>query len=46
MDRQIEEKKRRLTNDFTQAGVYARRQFCADLEAYHPQDVQLKPPPS
>jgi len=25
-----------VTSGFTQAGVYARRQFCADLEVYHP----------
>ena|GEM_PF-6191175 len=24
------------TCSFTQAGVYARRQFCADLEVYRP----------
>jgi len=24
------------TSGFTQAGVYARRQFCADLEVYRP----------
>jgi len=26
----------RLTSGFTQAGVYARRQFCANLEVYRP----------
>jgi len=29
-------KRQQLTSGFTQAGVYARRQFCADLEVYHP----------
>ena len=24
------------TSGFTQAGVYSRRQFCADLEVYRP----------
>jgi len=32
-----------LTSGFTQAGVYARRQFCADLEVYRPPEP-LWPP--
>ena len=30
------EKGQRLTSGFTQAGVYSRRQFCANLEVYRP----------
>jgi len=29
-------KKRQITSGFTQAGVYARRQFCGNLEVYRP----------
>jgi len=29
-------KRQQLTSGFTQAGVYARRQFCGNLEVYHP----------
>ena len=32
----ITEKCLRTMSGFTQAGVYARRQFCADLEVYRP----------
>ena len=31
------------TCSFTQAGVYARRQFCADLEVYHPPEPLWNP---
>jgi len=31
------------TSGFTQAGVYARRQFCADLEVYRPQELLWNP---
>ena len=30
----------RLTSGFTQAGVYARRNICANLQVHHPQQVQ------
>ena len=32
-----------LTSGFTQAGVYARRQFCADLEVYRPPELLWNP---
>ena len=32
-----------LTSGFTQAGVYARRQFCADLEVYRPPEPLWNP---
>ena len=32
-----------LTSGFTQAGVYARRQFCADLEVYRPPEPLCTP---
>jgi len=32
-----------LTSGFTQAGVYARRQFCADLEVYRPPESLWNP---
>jgi len=32
-----------LTSGFTQAGVYARRQFCADLEVYRPPELLWTP---
>ena len=31
------------TSGFTQAGVYARRQFCADLEVYRPPEPLCNP---
>jgi len=34
---------RRLTSGFTQAGVYARRQSCADLEVYRPPEPLWNP---
>ena len=40
---QINKKGRRLTSGFTQAGVYARRQFCADLEVYRPPEPLWNP---
>jgi len=33
----------RLTSGFTQAGVYARRQFCADLEICRPPEPLWNP---
>jgi len=33
----------RLTSGFTQAGVYARRQFCADLEVCRPPELLWNP---
>jgi len=32
-----------LTSGFTQAGVYARRQFCGDLEVYRPPEPLCNP---
>jgi len=32
-------KKRHTTSGFTQAGVYSRKQFCADLEVYRPPEL-------
>ena len=32
-----------LTSGFTQAGVYARRQFCGDLEVYRPPEPLWTP---
>jgi len=32
-----------LTSGFTQAGVYARRQFCADLEVCRPPEPLWNP---
>ena len=32
-----------ITSGFTQAGVYSRRQFCADLEVYRPPDPLWNP---
>jgi len=31
------------TSGFTQAGVYARRKFCADLEVYRPPEPLWNP---
>jgi len=36
-------KKLPLTSGFTQAGVYARRQFCADLEVSRPPEPLWNP---
>ena len=33
----------RLTSGFTQAGVYARRQFCGNLEVYRPPEPLWNP---
>ena len=33
-----------LTSGFTQAGVYARRQFCGNLEVYCPPEPLCPPP--
>ena len=35
--------KQRLTSGFTQAGVYARRQFCGNLEVYRPPEPLWNP---
>ena len=32
-----------LTSGFTQAGVYSRRQFCANLEVYRPPEPLWNP---
>jgi len=32
-----------LTSGFTQAGVYARRQFCADIQVCSPQELLWNP---
>jgi len=36
-------KKRHTTSGFTQAGVYARRQFCENLEVYRPPEPLWNP---
>ena len=36
-------KKLPLTSGFTQAGVYARRQFCGNLEVYRPPEPLWTP---
>jgi len=36
MTKKYEKKALPTTSGFTQAGVYARRQFCGNLEVYHP----------
>jgi len=33
----------RTTSGFTQAGVYSRRQFCANLEVYRPPEPLWNP---
>ena len=38
-----EKKALQPTIGFTQAGVYARRQFCADLEVYRPPEPLWNP---
>jgi len=39
----IKENAERLTSGFTQAGVYARRQFCGNLEVYRPPEPLCNP---
>jgi hypothetical protein len=36
-------KRQQLTSGFTQAGVYSRRQFCANLEVHRPQEHLCTP---
>ena len=36
-------KRQQLASGFTQAGVYSRRQFCADLEAHRPPEPLWNP---
>ena len=38
------EKDQPITSGFTQAGVYARRNICANLQGSTPPEVQCKPP--
>ena len=35
--------RQQITSGFTQAGVYARRQFCADIQACSPQELLWNP---
>jgi len=37
-------KRQPITSGFTQAGVYARRQFCVDLEVCRPPEPLWNPP--
>jgi len=37
------QKRQPITSGFTQAGVYARRKFCADLEVYRPPELLCNP---
>jgi len=39
----IKNKKLHLTSGFTQAGVYARRQFCADIQVCSPPEHLCNP---
>ena len=39
----MKEKSDRLTSGFTQAGVYSRRQFCADIQVCSPQELLWNP---
>ena len=39
----MKKKRQRATSGFTQAGVYARRQFCANLEVYRPPEPLWNP---
>jgi len=41
----LRKKRLPITSGFTQAGVYARRQFCTEMNVCTPQEVQWKPPP-
>ena len=43
IDNKINGENQRLTSGFTQAGVYARRQFCADLEVCRPPEPLWNP---
>ena len=36
-------KRQPITSGFTQAGVYARRQFCGNLEVYRPPEPLWNP---
>jgi len=36
-------KRQQITSGFTQAGVYSRRQFCADLEVCRPPELLCNP---
>jgi len=38
-----EKKRQQVTSGFTQAGVYARRQFCGNLEVYRPPEPLWNP---
>ena len=38
-----QKKRQQVTSGFTQAGVYARRQFCGNLEVYRPQEHLWSP---
>ena len=42
-DEKLVEEKLRPTSGFTQAGVYARRQFCADIQVCSPQELLWNP---
>jgi len=39
----MSKKTQRPTSGFTQAGVYVRRQFCGNLEVYHPPEPLWNP---
>jgi len=36
-------KRQQITSGFTQAGVYSRRQFCADIQVCSPQELLWNP---
>ena len=39
----MNKKRQQLTSGFTQAGVYSRRQFCADIQVCSPQELLWNP---
>ena len=43
MKKKTYQKRQQLTSGFTQAGVYARRQFCGNLEVYRPPEPLWNP---
>ena len=43
LSKETEKKALRLTSGFTQAGVYSRRQFCADIQVCSPQELLWTP---
>ena len=42
-EKELAIKRQPITSGFTQAGVYARRQFCGNLEVYRPPEPLWNP---